>query len=170
MTIFRHDIQADLERLNAIEATGLLSAPAEFEEACRRARERLGVPAAMVTLLDENRLVAKAGLGLPFGKAPRRHQFCDEAIRRDEVLVVPDAQKDPRFARNPLVAGPPFVRFYAGAPLTYVRGVRLGTLCLLDARPRDLSPCDRGELERMADDLMAAVMERQFERIAATVH
>lgn len=170
MTIFQHDIDAESERLRALETTGLLAAPApgEFEETCRRARARFGVPIALITLLDEDRLVAKAGAGLTPWEAPLRHQFCAEAVRRDEVLVVPDARKDARFAANPMVAGPPFLRFYAGAPLSYLRDVRLGALCLMDHRPRTLSACDRAELERMADGVVAAVLDRQFERIVAT--
>ncbi len=173
MTLFHQDIDAEIERLRALHSTDLLTAPApaEFEEACHRARMRFGVPVALITLLGGDRLVAKAGLGLSLRETSRRYQFCDEVARRDEVLVVPDARKDVRFAANPLVAGPPFLRFYAGAPLTYVRGVRLGALCLMDHRPRDLSPCDQAELERIAEGVMAAVLERQFERIAAaTVH
>ncbi len=172
MTLFHHHIEADLERCRVLAATELLTAPApvELQEVCRRACERFGVPMALVTLVGYDMLFVKAGEGLALRELPRHLQFCDEAIRRDEVLVVCDARQDARFATNPLVAGLPFLRFYAGAPLSYVRGVRLGAFCLLDTRPRDLSASDRDELERMADSVMAAVIEREFERIAAAVH
>jgi GAF domain-containing protein len=172
MAALSHDMDAELGRMRALEATGLLAhpAPPEADEACRRACARFGVPIALVTLVAADRLVVKAAWGAPLGQAPRLHQFCDQAVRRDEVLVVPDARAHPVFAAHPLVAGPPGLRFYAGAPLPYVRGIRLGALCLLDTRPRDLSPEDRAELERMADEVMAAVLEQRYERLAATVH
>lgn len=169
MTIQTHDNDFAQERIAALRATGLLSgsAPEEFHEACEQARLRFEVPIVQVTLVTDRRVLPRAALGMRADAAPRLRSFCDEAIRRDEVLVVPDAREDPRFAAHPLVVGAPFLRFYAGAPLPYVRGVRLGTLCLLDTRPRTLSPADQAELEAMAEGLMAAVLERQFDRLAA---
>lgn len=168
----RHpDTQPDLDRLRALESTGLLSEPAppEFQAIALAARERFGTAMALVTLVGEDRLIVKARDGTDLHGAPRLHQFCDHAIRDPEVLVVRDAAEDPRFAENPLVRGRPFVRFYAGAPLHYVRHIRLGSLCLLDTRPRDFSPEDCAELERMADSVTAAVMEREFDRLAASL-
>ncbi len=169
MTIQFHDIDAGQERLRALRRAGLLAspAPADFLETCRLAQARFAVPVALVSLLADDRLIVAAAAGTAAADAPRLGSFCDQAVRGDEVLVVPDARRDPRFSALPAVSGPPFFRFYAGAPLAHVRGVRLGALCLLDTRPRDLSPSDRAELERMADGLMGAVLERQFEGLAA---
>ena len=172
MTSFSQDIDAELERIRALDASGLLSAPvpSEVQEVCERARSRFEVPVALVTLVASGRLVVKAGVGAPLSEAPRLRQFCDQAIRRDEVLVIPDAREHPVFTAHPLVAGEPFLRFYAGAPLAYVRGIRLGALCLLDTRPRDLCPRERAELERMADEVMGAVLEHRFDRLASAIH
>lgn len=172
MTAYTQDIDAEALRLRALEASGLLHAPApeEFGAICGRAKERFGVRAALVTLVAADRLVVKAGTGSPLGETPRLHQFCDHAIRRDEVMVVPDAALDPRFADHPLVAGPPRLRFYAGAPLPYVRGIRLGALCLLDTRPRDLDEASIADLDRLAEEVMAVVLDHQFDRLVAQVH
>lgn len=171
MTAYHHDIDAEPGRLRALEATGLLRLPApeEFQEICLLARDRFRVPVALITLVGEDRLIMKAGVGVDLREAPRLQQFCDQAIRREEVLVVRDARADPKFAAHPLVAGPPFLRFYAGAPLAYVRGIRLGTLCLFDTCPTEFSAEDEAELERMADGVMGAVLEREFVRISAEV-
>ena len=165
------DLQPDLDRLRALEGTGLLACPPppEFLEICAAARARFGVPMAMVTLVGPGSVVVTAAHGTNLRETPRTHHFCDHAVQGDEVLVVPDASRDPRFAANPLVRGRPFLRFYAGAPLHYVRHVRLGTLCLLDTRPRDFAAGDRAELERMAEAVTAAVLEREFDRIAAAL-
>ncbi len=166
-----HDELPDLDRLRALEATGLLSEPAppEFQAIARAARDRFGVAMAMITLVGEDRLIVKAGDGTDLREAPRLHQFCDRTIRENEVLVVHDAREDPRFARNPLVLGGPRIRFYAGAPLLYVRHIRLGSLCLLDTCPRDFSPEDRTDLERRADAVTAIIMEREFDRLEASL-
>ncbi|HVG46751.1 MAG TPA: GAF domain-containing protein [Rubellimicrobium sp.] len=166
------DLQPDIDRLRALQSTGLLTSPPpeEFPAICRAARERFAVPMAMVTLVGHDSIVVTAAEGTDLREAPRTHQFCDQAVQGDEVLVVPDATQDPRFAGNPLVRGRPFLRFYAGAPLHYVRHVRLGTLCLLDTRPRDFAPEDRAALERMAEAVVAAILEREWDRIAAPAH
>jgi len=165
------DLQPDLDRLRALESTGLLTSPPppEFQAICAAARDRFAVPVAMVTLAGPGRIVMSAGEGADLPGTLRFHHFCDHTVRGDEVFVVPDAARDPRFAANPLVRGRPFIRFYAGAPLHYVRQIRLGALCLLDTRPRDFAPEDRAALERMAEAVAAAIMEREFDRISAAL-
>lgn len=154
------DSRTEAERLRVLHDTGLLDAPppAEFAALCGEARQRFGVAAAMVTLVDRDRLVI-----LTQGTTiPRSEAFCEWPIRGDEVFVVPDLSRDPRFEDNPMVAGPPHYRFYAGAPLTYLEGIRLGALCLLDPRPRDFSPGDRAELAGLAEEAVAIIAARQF--------
>ena len=119
---------------------------------------------ALVTLIDSDRQVVKAGVGTDLQETPRSAAFCDYTIRADEVLVVPDAKEDPRFASNPLVTGVPFIRFYAGAPLTYLRDVRLGAFCLLDTEPRDFSPQEQAELAILADEVVVAIIQHEFDR------
>lgn len=159
------DPRQELRRLLSLQATGLLSSepPPEFQEICQRARERFRVGTALVTLVDRARLVIRAADGGERGELPRSDAFCDHTIRSDAVLVVPDLGEDPRFAANPLVVGPPFFRFYAGAPLTYLRGVRLGALCIVDARPRPFSLGDQAELAQMADEVVTLIARQEFD-------
>lgn len=163
------DLQPDLDRLRALERTGLLSSPppAEFQEICRAARSRFGVAMAMVALVGEDRVVVTARAGTAPGAAPRLSGLCGRALRDDEVLVVPDAAGEPGLATSPMRQ--PALRFFAGAPLHYVRHIRLGALCLLDPQPRDFTPEDRAELERMAETVAGAIMDREFDRIAAAI-
>lgn len=151
-------------RLRALLDTGLLTAapPLELDAICRSARDRFGLPIAFVTLVDRDRLVVKGRVGSDAEEMPRSLAFCDYTIRTDEVFVVPDMQADLRFADHPLVTGEPFVRFYAGAPLIYLREIRLGALCLLDMRPRDFSLGDRAELAQMADEVVSVIARLEF--------
>ena len=79
---------------------------------------------------------------------------------------MPDATQDPRFAANPLVTGEPFIRFYAGAPLIYMRDIRLGGLCLLDTKPREFTPGEQAELAEMADEVMLVILEQEMDRFS----
>jgi GAF domain-containing protein len=165
------DDPTEFDRLLALRDTGLLEGPPppEFEGICQEARERFGVGMALVTLIDHERQVVAARHGTTLEGTPRSDAFCDWTIRADGVLVVPDARHDPRFASNPLVTGEPFIRFYAGAPLVYGRGIRLGALCVLDTRRRDFSPGDRAELAELADRVVALIAERQFAALPGPV-
>jgi GAF domain-containing protein len=158
------DHRLEYRRVQALQATGLLSfpAPSEFAEICRRACERFEVSMALVTLIDTDQQIVKAEVGTDLQWTPRSAAFCDYTIRTNEVLVVPDATGDPRFASNPLVTGVPFVRFYAGAPLTYLRDVRLGAFCLLDTDPRGFSPEEQVELAAMADEVVVATIQHEL--------
>jgi GAF domain-containing protein len=93
---------------------------------------------ALVSLLDRDRQWLKSSRGLAMSETPREMSFCAHAILRRDVTVVPDALLDPRFADNPLATGEPRIRFYAGCPLVLPCGSCVGTLCILDTRPRQL--------------------------------
>jgi GAF domain-containing protein len=94
-------------------------------------------PIALVSLVDRDKQIVKARVGLNICETSRNVSFCAHAIvEREDVLVIPDARKDPRFASNPLVTGSPFIRFYAGAPLIGFAGQPFGTLCIIDRKPR----------------------------------
>ena len=110
-----------------------------------------GCESAFISIVEEERQWFKAASGIALVQAPRAIAFCDHAIRSSDVMVVPDARADPRFADNPLVTGPPHIRFYAGAPIINGEGYALGTLCLSDSRPR----------ERFEDAPLLAALARQ---------
>ena len=125
-------------RLAALHALGILDSGPEphFDAVCRIARRQFGVAHAFVALIDAERTWLKTpGTGLP-AHMPRAQTFCHYTIRDDDVLVVPDARLDPRFRDWPTVQGPDGIRFYAGVALSSRPGLRVGTLCLADPRPR----------------------------------
>lgn len=126
-------------RLRALHDTGLLDTPPEqvFERIAEFTAKMFHVPTALISLVDQDRQWFKACVGLDVRETPRDIAFCAYAILRPEVLVVSDPENDPRFAANPLVVGPPHIRFYAGAPLVTSTGYPIGTLCLIDYQHRD---------------------------------
>jgi diguanylate cyclase (GGDEF)-like protein/PAS domain S-box-containing protein len=144
-------------RLAALARYEILDTPTEpaFDRLTRLAARLLDVPIALVSLVDEERQWWKARLGLPGVETPRDDAFCAHAILGREPLVVADAARDERFARNPLVTGAPHIRAYAGAPLVTPDGHRIGTLCVIDRRPRDFSP----EQVAVLADLSSLVMD-----------
>ncbi len=135
----------EAERLASLRAHRLLDTPPEerFDRITRIASALFDVPTALVSLVDADRQWFKSRQGLDATETPRDMAFCAHAILGDDVMVVPDALRDDRFADNPLVTGPPRVRFYAGVPLSGSQGRTLGTLCLLDSRVRELDEAQR---------------------------
>ncbi len=133
----------ETDRLAALHGLGILDTPPEaaFDDLTRLAAVICGTPVALVTLVDEQRQWFKSKHGLKLCATPRDQAFCAHALLNPrELLVVPDATADPRFADNPLVTGNPNIRFYAGAPLLSAEGHPLGTLCVIDIVPRTLTP------------------------------
>lgn len=128
------------ERLRALHDLMLLDTSPEerFDRVVRFAAEQLDAPIALVSLVDEHRQWFKSRLGLQVPETGRDISFCAHAILQPDVFIVEDASRDARFADNPLVTGETHVRFYAGAPVSAPGGERIGTLCVLDTRPRAL--------------------------------
>jgi phosphoribosyl 1,2-cyclic phosphodiesterase/DNA-binding response OmpR family regulator len=149
----------EVVRLRALHEARILDSPAEerFDRITRLARRVFNVPFALVSLVDTERQWFKSRSGLDVEETPRELSFCAHAIHADETLLVPDALADPRFADNPVVTGELRVRFYAGRPVR-IAGRRVGTLCLVDQRPRDL----RADDLRALDDL-AALVEKELQ-------
>ena len=128
-------------RLAALGQYQILDPPPEpvFDDITRLAAWTCQAPVALVSLVASTRLWFKSRCGLEVEETPRDASFCAHAILGRELFVVPDTHEDPRFAGNPLVEEPPHVRFYAGAPLCTPEGYALGTLCVIDYRPRTLT-------------------------------
>ncbi|MBI2725011.1 MAG: GAF domain-containing protein [Polaromonas sp.] len=130
-----------------------------FDDLTRTVAGAFGVPIAMVNLLDADRDWFKSCLGLPFSESPAETSFCEVFLTSpQDIVIVEDTTKDPRFASHPLVVGPPRVRFYAAARLA-VKGDTVGTLCVYDTVPRQVSKDQIEQLEvlsRAAVESLAA--------------
>lgn len=155
------------ERLRALESLDVLdSAPEpEFDALVATAALVCGVPISLVSLIDSERQWFKASIGLPgVTETPRDLAFCAHAILDDGIFEVPDATADPRFADNPLVAGAPDIRFYAGATLRLSGGEHAGTLCVIDRVPRQLSSQQREVLRLLSLAAVQALEQRKMAR------
>ena len=129
------------QRLKALRDMKVLDTPPEerFDRVTRLAKQVFATKIALVSLVDENRQWFKSRQGLDADETPRDISFCGHAILDDKIMVVNDAVKDERFCDNPLVCGNPNIRFYAGYPLAAPDGSRVGTLCVIDEQPRDIT-------------------------------
>lgn len=146
------DADRETERVASVRALRLLDTPPEdrFDRITRIARDLLGVPYALITLVDADRLWTKSTAGVPSWQTPRTESFCSHALATGKLLEVPDATRDVRFARFPTVTGEPFVRFYAGQPIAAPSGYLVGALCVLDRVPRRLNSRQRRSLRELA--------------------
>ena len=161
MSIFPLPAQ-EAERVAKLRSYEILdSLPEEaYERITRLTAKILDMPAAMISLVDGDRQWFKAQLGGNRNEIPRDLSFCAHTICQNDVFVVEDARTDPRFADNPFVTHDPHLRFYAGAPLRASGGLNIGTLCVLDTRPRTMSDADRQSLEDLAAIVMDALDTR----------
>lgn len=149
----------ETERLAALRELGVLDTPPEerFDRITRLAMRLFNVPIALLSLVDVNRQWFKSCYGLKVSETGREVSFCGHTILEDAMLIIPDATKDARFADNPLVTGPPNIRFYGGHVLRGPRAHKLGTLCLIDDKPREFTDADRKTLTDLA-----AMTEREL--------
>lgn len=148
----------EASRLESLRALGVLdTAPeARFDRFTHEACEVLGVPVALVSLVDEDRQWFKSKAGIDATETPRDLAVCAHAILGPDVFLVPDLLADPRFADNPAVqASDPRLRSYAGVPLQLADGSRVGTFCVLDHRPRDFDDAQLDALRRLAGGVLA---------------
>ena len=143
----------------AVHETALLDTPPEerFDRITRKAREQFGVPVSYVALVDKDRQWFKSKQGLEADETSRDIAFCAHAINEEKPLVIPDSRLDPRFSENPLATGQENVRFYAGAPLRSPQGQAVGTFCIVDHKPRELSPEELASLKDMAREVEAEI-------------
>jgi anti-sigma regulatory factor (Ser/Thr protein kinase) len=177
----------ETDRLAALRRYRILDTEPEqrFDDLALLASQICGTPMALISLIDGERQWFKARVGLAVTQTPRDVAFCARAIEQPGLFIVPDALDDPRFRDNPFVRQEPHIRFYAGAPLVTADGFALGTLCVLDQKPRTITAAQKAalealkrqviaqlELRRSLDDLGAALAardkaEREQERILA---
>jgi PAS domain S-box-containing protein len=149
-----HNEQA---RLAALAAYGILDTPPEdaFDDIVRLASEICGTPIAVMSLVDRDRQWFKSVVGLDSRETPRSVAFCAHAILQKELFTVPDALSDPRFADNPFVVGDPGIRFYSGSPIRGADGLELGTLCVIDHTPRELTALQKHALVTLGRQIEA---------------
>jgi PAS domain S-box-containing protein len=137
------------KRLQTLQRYGILDTlpESEYDDIVQLAARLCEVPIALVSLVDRDRQWFKANVGLPgVSETERCISFCTFAVEQEQVFIVEDAARDARFAANPLVTGAPFIRFYAGAPIQSEDGFLLGTLCVIDRKPRALTEEQRKSL------------------------
>jgi GAF domain-containing protein len=170
----REVVQADLHRaeesrLAALRRYGILDTPreADFDEIVKVASAICGTPISVINLIDYGRQWFKAEVGLGLRETPLDSSICAHAILQPDLFVVPDTTLDSRFADNPLVTGDPHLRFYAGALLETPDGLPLGTVCVLDYKPRELNETQKAFLRLMANQVMKLL---ELRRISAAEH
>lgn len=132
-----------------------LSKSGQLDQITDFAARLFDAPIALVSLVERDRQFFPGKTGLDVDETPREVSFCQHAMLGTEIMVVPDATRDERFAANALVTGDPGIRFYAGAPLVSSEGVPLGALCVIDRTPREgLTDLQRQGLSVLADNVM----------------
>jgi GAF domain-containing protein len=157
-------------RIVALEELNVLDTPPEerFDRVTRLCVRLFGVPMALVSLIDNDRQWFKSNIGMEdTPETPRDIAFCNIAIQDTKPLIVEDASADDRFRENPLVTGGPNIRFYAGVPLETKGGHRVGTLCILDDKPRKLTVLEVGLLKDLADWVQKElIVDEELDRAA----
>jgi diguanylate cyclase (GGDEF)-like protein/PAS domain S-box-containing protein len=157
----------EADRLAALTGLNVLDSPPEphFDAVVQAASLACGTPIALISLVDRHRQWFKANQGLlGVTETSREAAFCAHTILGDDLFEVADATLDPRFADNPLVVGSPRIRFYAGAPIRISGGQKVGTLCVIDQRPRELDDDQRRILANLATVAARALEARLAEQ------
>jgi len=155
--------ECEVRRVACLEGYGILDTPPEsgFDDLTRLAARCCDVPIALINFVAADRQWTKSHLGWALKDVARTDSFCAQAISRTEPLLIPDLAKDERFAKNRFVVAEPKVRCYAGAPLISPDGFRIGTLCVLDQRPRRFTPEQIETLQVLAQQVMAQLELRR---------
>lgn len=169
---YRHAalVAGEPERLEALHRMGLLDSVASptAKQLTAVVAGIFRVPTVLISLVDRDRQYFWCAFGLSVQETHRDESFCAHALHAPEILVVLDALADPRFAANPLVLGPPRIRFYAGTPIHSRDGYRLGTLCLLGDKPRSSFSVRSRKLLQQCASLASLLLATEAERNAVT--
>jgi diguanylate cyclase (GGDEF)-like protein/PAS domain S-box-containing protein len=152
-----HTEAGRLKLLHALEVLDTAAEPV-FDRLTRLLSTTLGMPIALISLIDSDRQWFKSRVGLDVRQTPRDISFCTIAIEQEHTMVVQDALNDPRFSSNPLVTSTPHIRFYAGAPIRSIEGYALGTLCAIDSKARVFTD----EARQILEDF-AGLVSREFQ-------
>lgn len=153
-------------RLAALKRYDILDTPEhnDFDQYTKLAATICGTPIALISLIDEDRQWFKSRVGLGASETARDISFCGHAIHSDQLFEVDDTLADLRFADNPLVTGPPHIRFYAGQPLMTTEGLAIGTLCVIDNEPHHLLESQRIALKVLAQSVIRLLDLREAVR------
>ena len=162
--ISMHSTTDEQYRLEAVRALRLLDTPPEprFDRITKLVKEMFDIPVVSISLIDDRRQWFKSKLGLELDEVPLDLSFCSYTIALDDIFIIEDTLKDPRFSQHPLVTGEPKIRFYAGKQLRSANGEKVGTLCIIDSAPRVLSDADRSKLSNFA-----ALAEREINDLSS---
>lgn len=147
---------SEAERLEELLKYEILDTPMDgaFDEITSLTSKIFNVPVAIITLVDHDRIWFKSTFGIDDEQIPRDPGLCSSAILSNDIYIVEDARKDPRCMTNPLVAGAMGLQFYAAAPLKSLHGYNLGTLCIIDKKPRTLNPRESSMLYQLSRIVM----------------
>jgi len=158
---------SDAARVAALEKYAILDTEPEqaFDDLTLLASYVCKTPIALISLVDEDRQWFKSKIGLSVSETPRQVAFCSVAIQHPDVMVVPDTLQDERFRDNPLVLSEPRIRFYAGAPLINEDGYALGTLCVIDQTPRQITQDQKEALQALSRLVLAQLEFRRNLRL-----
>lgn len=153
----------EAERIEELRGYRILDTEAEteYDDLVQLASHICGTPIALISLVDAHRQFLKARIGVDVTETPRDVAFCAHAILKPDLMIVPDAAEDVRFADNPFVTLDPKIRFYAGAPLITPAGHAMGTLCVIDRVPRTLSESQREALQVLGKHVVALLQLRR---------
>src|SRR5881409_775684 len=145
------------ERITDLRRYQVLDTPpdTELDQITLLASHICETPIALISLIDSERQWFKSHVGVELSETPRELAFCDRAIEQSDLFIVPDATKDPRFSSNPFVVSEPKIRFYAGAPFKSSDGFTLGTLCVIDMVPRQLTAGQQNALLALSRQVQA---------------